>query len=555
MSRLSIYILLIIILGVFAMKALIHSGFYTSHDGWHQVARLHHFDAAIRQNHIPPKWGGELLFGAGYPLFVFSYHVPWMIAEPFVLSGISIYDSLKIVYIIGFALSGVSMFLWVRDMWGDHAGFLSAFLYMWAPNRFSNVYVRGALGEATVLMFLPLIYWGLYRMAYRYDKKFMLVGAVGIFGALLSHAMIMYLLLIPTVLYGISLVLSTKDKKMVVLRFAGLGLLGLGLSAYYFIPAMYYQKMTVFSQIMSGYYNDHFATLSRLIYSPWGFGFSAPGPGSMSLQLGIAQWFVLGISMLMLCVIAFKNKFNFKKLLLPGSLMLGILFCLFMILPESKPIWKTIEHTIIVDFPWRFLSVSVFLISILAGWCVSAVSNRFFKYSLIGFLVCIALYTNRNHIRVNQYVDIPESVFVQSELTTNTHDEYLPLWGNKEYLTKGKRPFVMDETGNELTNYRVVENTLENKKFILETEKDTKISLNLLYFPFWHAEIDGNGTAATHDANGLMQLNIPKGGHTVYVYFLESFIGLFGIVISVLSVCIAIVLSLPRRMHMALRLR
>ena len=74
-------IFLITVLSVFVLKDLFKPYFYTSHDGIHQVVRLYYFDQALRDGQIPPRWAGGLLNGFGYPLFIFSYHLPWLMAE------------------------------------------------------------------------------------------------------------------------------------------------------------------------------------------------------------------------------------------------------------------------------------------------------------------------------------------------------------------------------------------------------------------------------------------------------------------------------------------
>ncbi|MBI5465110.1 hypothetical protein HY946_00680, partial [Candidatus Gottesmanbacteria bacterium] len=102
-------ILGIIFVGLLGIKALFHPGFYTSHDGEHQVIRLYHFDQALKDGQFPPRWAGTADNGYGYPLFVFSYQSPWFIGIPLLRLGLSLTDSVKGVFIIGFVISGVAM--------------------------------------------------------------------------------------------------------------------------------------------------------------------------------------------------------------------------------------------------------------------------------------------------------------------------------------------------------------------------------------------------------------------------------------------------------------
>ncbi len=90
----------IITASVFTLKDLFKPYFYTSHDGIHQVVRLYYFDQVLKDGQIPPRWVGGLLNGFGYPLFNFSYQMPWFIAEPLHLSGLSIFESIKMTFLI-----------------------------------------------------------------------------------------------------------------------------------------------------------------------------------------------------------------------------------------------------------------------------------------------------------------------------------------------------------------------------------------------------------------------------------------------------------------------
>ena len=88
----------IIILTAFALigvKALLHAGWYTSHDGEHQLVRQYVFDRAVKAGHIPPRVDRQLFNGLGYPLFTFTYQIPFIIGEPFRLMGLSTQDTVN----------------------------------------------------------------------------------------------------------------------------------------------------------------------------------------------------------------------------------------------------------------------------------------------------------------------------------------------------------------------------------------------------------------------------------------------------------------------------
>ena len=515
---------ILILSSIFAMKSLFHPGFYTSHDGWHQVARLYHWDRAIKDGQIPPRYSFELLYGNGYPLFTFNYHLPWIIAEPLVLAGVSVFDAIKFVFFLGFVVSGMTMYFWQRELWKNNlAASVAAFLYLWAPYRFSNIFVRASLGEATSFIFLPLFFYGLHRIAFVRDRKAVVIGSIGAAGLLLSHAMIVYLLLIPAILYVLVLFFTTTQKKRFVLHCLVLGVMALALSAYYLVPAVAYQNLTRFASVQATSFVHEFPTLKELFYSPWGYAASRTGPGEMALQLGIAQWVAVGLSILALIYI-FARKFNKlfreKQLTYAFTLLVTFLIVLFLTQKASVPVWQFLKQ-FPIDFPWRFLSLLTLLSATLAGFVVSTTQNNI-RYALIIMLVILALYANRNHLNVNQYTDIPISLYVASERTTNTFNEYLPKWANLSEVTQEQRIPVKT---SELTKITHLRETSSRVEFNYTAESEEQIQIRVIYFPGVSLQIDNQPKLFSYKDNGYINFVAPAGDHAVEVIFQDTILG------------------------------
>ena len=64
-------------LGLLGVAPLFHPGFPASHDGHHQIVRLMHFHRGLVDGQLPVRWAGTALCGYGYPLFVFTYRLPF----------------------------------------------------------------------------------------------------------------------------------------------------------------------------------------------------------------------------------------------------------------------------------------------------------------------------------------------------------------------------------------------------------------------------------------------------------------------------------------------
>jgi hypothetical protein len=532
-------VLIILLFSFFGVKALFHPGFYTSHDGEHQVIRLYQFDKALKDDQFPVRWAGTSDNGYGYPLFIFSYQSPWFVGVPLVHLGFSLTDSVKGIFIIGYILSGMIMFLWLKEAYGVLPGFTGSLSYLWAPYRLSNIFVRASLGEASVFLFVPLVFWGIWKCKDE-SKGFLgiILIALGIAGVILSHLMGLIIFFIPILLWILVQSVGLKEKKKEYLSKSIFGLvLGFCLSAYYLLPAMLEKNLTQAPQLLTSYFQDHFVTIKQLIYSKWDYGFDFPGTvnDKMSFQVGITQWIIA----------AFLIIFVMYKLISKKTIQKEILFVLFifgysivMMLDISKPIWEVISKYAYFDFPWRFLGLTVFVIAVGVSVFLSNIKRG--KVLIVVCLIGIAMYTNRNHLNVNQYVTIPDKFYESSPSTSNSYDEYRPKTLDNNYV-KEKRPRfqsanieVKKETSK--SNYLMVQgmNNLQNEK----------AKINISYYPGWEVKVNNVKQKDILGANGMIEVNIPKGDFTLEAKLKETPLRIFSNFISIFSFFLIILLGL-----------
>ncbi len=523
-------ILFLICAALWSMRALFHPGFYTSHDGWHQVARLYHFDQATRDGQFPPRWAGHLMNGFGYPIFIFSYHLPWWLAEPLVLVGMSIFDAIKFVFFVTFVLSGLPMYFWISEMWGRRAGLISAFLYLFTPYRFANIFVRANIGEAVSFLFIPLIFWGFYRLHKKISLANILLTAVGVAGCLLSHIMIVILFAIPGFLYTAGLFIKVKTRGKFLGAALVSALLGIGISAYYLLPAIVYKPLTVFTERYHNLYQNYFTPLSKLIYSPWGYG-AIGTAGEMSRQVGLVLW---GVSLLAIIIVFLNLGLKKNKL----ANLIGIIFIasffisIYLMIKESLPAWKLIEPFALLDFPTRFLAVTTFVGSVLAGFIINSLSGKLQTVTAL-LLITAALVTNRHHLQVNQYTDIPLSLYVDSELSTNTDDEYLPKWVDRTYA----RQVIPLVNGDGIKVSDLTQNS-QAIEFSYTSSVANSAAIHHMYFPGFIYLLDQKQLPLSKSGPGGISIQLPQGIHQVYLRFKPTTIMRVGEFITFISLIV-----------------
>ncbi len=358
------------------------------------------------------------------------------------------------------------------------------------------------------------------------------MGSIGLLGIILSHLMVLIIFVFP-LLFWISIqIYSSIDRKETLKKIFLSFALGLGLSSYYLLPALLEKQYTVASSVLQSYYSDHFVTLAQLVYSRWGYGFDFPGTVSdeMSFQIGLAQWIVVaGLAGILAVNWIRKRKAEYSLLFLISC----FLFSIFMMVPFSKSLWEVITKYAYFDFPWRFLSLSVFGSS-LAGAVLIKQSGRY-RWAILGFFLIIAFYSNRNYLRVNQYVYQPDSFYKNNLQTTNQYDEYRPKTANSDYL-KEKREKISFDT----KNINIKNEVLKSNYISLSgtANIDETIKINTSFYPGWKVWVNSKEQQSIMSDNGILQAFVPKGQFKVEIKFTNTILRSFSNFLSLASILI-----------------
>ena len=141
------WIFLLVIISFIPLADLLRPGLPLGHDTQDHVARIANFYQNIQEGNIVPRWAGNLNWGYGHPIIMFLYPFPSYLGSFFHFLNFSLVDSVKIVFMLGFLLSGFSMFLWIKNVFGAKEGFVAGLLYTLAPYRFVDLYDNLAYGH------------------------------------------------------------------------------------------------------------------------------------------------------------------------------------------------------------------------------------------------------------------------------------------------------------------------------------------------------------------------------------------------------------------------
>ncbi|MBI4039184.1 hypothetical protein HY384_04490 [Candidatus Daviesbacteria bacterium] len=529
-------IFLLLLFTIPAAKALFIPGSYTSHDLTHHIMRQISMDKLLTEGQIPPKWSGELNNGYGYPVFLFNYPLPYLIGEVFHKAGFSFISSVKAVFVFSILISIIGMYLFLKELFQVRlAAILGAVFYLYAPIRFSNIYVSASVGAALAAGILPFVFYFmtvLSRQGLRNNLFKILSGSLSLGLLILSHNFTT-LLFSPVILaFGGLLIWQSKEKFRVFRDFGAMFLLGLGMSAWFWLPAMVEKQYLHYDQYYKFFYKNQFISIPQLFHSPWGYGLSHPqnpNQGDMSYQLGLSQILVIIILIPVLWV--FRKNREVREY---GVFSLITFFiAVFMMIKTSQFVWEALPVLSIIQFPFRFSIVAVFGASLAAAVLIKYLP---LKKLLFGGLLLIVLYANRNHYNINEVFKTGDEYYLTLTGITSPYGEDLPKWAK----VMDKKPPGKLEFTSGFGEIRVTENKSTKVFAEVEVTNSGKLRFNQFFFPGWQIKIDGKNIQfdylSDNKSYGLPIFDIEKGKHQILAEFKNTPIRNMAEIISVISV-------------------
>lgn len=563
MSKTKIYFIFLFLFSIIPLFDFFNPGLPTTHDGQDHIARITNFYQNLMEGNIIPRWAANLNWGYGHPILMFLYPLPSHIASLFHFLGFSFVDSVKFVFGLAFVLSGVFMFLWVRQFLGEIPGFIAALLYLFAPYRFVDLYVRGAIGEHVAFVFPPLIFYFLLKLSKTTQNLnhsippprspfghlggvlkglprggfwYVAGGSFSVAGLVLSHNAISLMFFPLIFLYALFLLWQTDKSKLVASRYLLVAVLGLGTSAFFWAPAFFEGKYTLRDVVTGGEYASRFVNFQSLLWGEWSYGIS----GQFTTQVGIIQWFMVILSAPLAILLKCKKN-NLWKLI--TAILIIFWLSLFLMTNQSRFIWETVTMLQKFQFPWRFLSVTVFTTAVLGGLVVSIIPK---KTQLLAscFLLLALLFFNKDYWHAKGYLFKPESFYTGIYPSTTDTGESSPIWSVR-FMEKEPRSRIEIIEGE--ASIREMKRTSTYHEYEIEAKNKARIRENTLYFPGWEVFVDGEKTDIEFQdpANrGLMTFFVDKGKHSIDVKFGETKLRFFADVISSVSLVIILFFSI-----------
>lgn len=548
--------------------------FFRVHD-YTQAGRIVEMTKALADGHFPVRWASDFGFGYGMPLFEFYGPLPFYTGAIFYWLGVDVVTVIKILYLLANAGTLLGAYWLGKKIFGRSGGLLTAAALTLAPYRALNLFVRGALNEAWAIMFLPWILLGVVKI-FRQEKWGWLLMSLALTGLFLSHNITTMIFAPILVLFCLGYFLYlwiSKDTLLfrrgqfrwrsflrLVGQLIGSGLLAIGLSAFYLIPAFLEKGLTqVESVILTPYFNYHLHFLYiRQFFNPnWGYGGSGWGVADdISFFLGWGQW----LSLAVLAFLLLKKVWWWlrkKKTIFPNqqafiftgifTVLLGV--SLYLTLLKSQWLWDKISLFEFIQFPWRFLSIASVFLALTIGSLVWLLKRKGVRLYASLFLTLIMILGSIWYFRPEKYLDnahdfyYTEPVLIHHQLSDILPD-YLPV-GVPLPPSVIADQLIVNAADLPASQWEILADRTQEKLIQTSFEDNTLVSLAIADYPGWRLEIDDQRWGRQIGENGNIELVVPAGSHLITARFLSTPVRQYADWVSLAAWLLLIYLLLP----------
>ncbi|RJQ25342.1 hypothetical protein C4577_06075 [Candidatus Parcubacteria bacterium] len=526
----------VIIFIVYFLHPLLREEMYVSHDSEPQIVRIGAFYKAITSGQIPPRWASDLNYRYGSPTLNFFFPLEGYLGTIIHLIGFNLQNTFKILMGASFIFSIVFFFYWLREIFDKNTAFFGAVLYGIVPYKFLDMYVRGQLGEMLAFVFVPLVLLFIEKNKKNSRIENVIIGGISYALLILSHNI---LALIFSVVFAGYLLTNNWFNKDAILKNGLMLVTGLFLAAFFWLPALYESKYVNSKIFVGDMFKNHFIEPQNLIYSAWGYGSNINEAGGLSPYLG-PMHFLFALLSLVFIVIS-RNKVRNKRIFYYWLVIL--VFSLFMSTKLSSIFWQEFHIIQQFQFPWRFMALSSFAISVIGAFSFSVIKDK--SIIVIGIIILILI--SGSIIKVSDYTNKEDSYYLDYPGTAAYHGEATTIWtaGDADKFAKSQ--------------IEVIEGQLIIKEYIkkpnihtlfVDSKTEARIVDNTVYFPGWKAYVDNKKTSIEfQDINhrGLITFKVPEGVHKVEIKFEESPIRISANFISFFTLIIVILFLLKRK--------
>lgn len=506
---------IILIFAIIASIPLLNQDFNIyGDDGIQHIARLMGTTQSIEEGQIIPVIMSNFCNGFGYSWNIFYSPLTAFLPLIFSIFTNSFELILKLFIILVAFLSGISMYEFVNKISKNrYAGLMSAMVYVFAPYRLTDTYLRVAISELTSFIFLPIVFHGMHNIFNSEERsiKKSLLLTLGAAGLIITQSVIAMYTAIFCLIYLLINIKELKNKQ--VLKMLGINIiLILLLTSFHTVPLLEH-KLTTDYEVFKPGRMERTDSLIQNKLDPLELIYTAPN--HFCFEIGLVS--IIG---LVLTILAHKKVEKSVKKFYWFALVAGIV-CVIMSL-NFFPFEKLPAILKMLQFTFRLLEFSSFFFAVLAGINYALVIKNFkirdiLVLCAVTILLLMPAYNNCVGFGKIWSEDKLWPAVEVNENTGRVHAgcatfEYLPskAYNNLDYIkTRENRVYVLSGEANIRNEVKNGTNMVFN---VSEVEENTVLELPYIYYLGYNIEvrIDGQITKLEEfeSDNGFVAINL-----------------------------------------------
>jgi len=497
-------------LAILALRPLYRGRLIDGHDATGYPPRVVEFARAVADRQVPPVWAADLGSGYGQPLFEFAPPLVYLAVLPFHAVGFRLADSLQLGLAILHIAGAAAVYRLGRRAGSRAAAVAGAAAWLFAPFTALELYVRSAFAEAAALAVAPIAVLGLIRGAERPSLPRTAIAGAAVSLVVLAHNGAALLLLPSLALIAAATARGSARPARAGAASAGALVLGLGLSAFFWLPALAEKGFVQVDLLRQDFlrWSDHAVAPHQLLWSRWGHGVSVPGEADgMSFALGPVHLVLAAAG----AVLAWRSRERGRRaetVALAAVALLGA----WLATSWSAPLWSRVETLQYLAYPWRALLLPGLCLPLLA---VPAFERLGRKVAVAAAAVLVAF--NLPHTEPKGYLTFDDEYYApasiaQKGISTTTREEYTPRWVEQRLPYSPVRLRGLDAPLD------VLHETIRSarQEYDVRAGRPTSVDAATFYYPGWTVEVDGApAPVSPAPVDGTIRFGLGAGSHHV----------------------------------------
>lgn len=525
-------------------------------DGIQHLCRLIGTEQTLVSKQFLPMIMSNFCNNFGYSWNIFYSPLTAYIPLIFRIFSFSFETCLKLFMFVVTVATGIAMYKFVIKITKNkNIAILASVLYIIAPYRITDMYVRMALAELTSFIFIPMVFSGMYSIINENKKSSLLI--IGASGLILTHTVVCMYTAILCFVYLIVFI-RKLNKKSILNLLVSLLMIVL-ITSFYWVGLAQHYFATSYEVFVPGrmervdVLNFYKTSLSQLVYTDQ--------EQKMIYEIGIVTF--IGLLLTPIAIMKFEKQEKEKDFTKIYGLfgILGIVLTIMTL--KIFPFEKLPGTFTMIQFTFRLFEFTSFFFAIISAVNFWILIKNFNIRDVIIISLIACLLTTIYGKKISYEKKYDEKDFIEPRRVTKDAGrinagmasfEYLPSKAFnclKTYIADREDvPIILNNSDNqiiisdyekngsnmkmkilkaspELANgtdkvYEVSEELTNEEDTISEanqddesskantTSEDIEIELPYIYYLGYRVKIDGKEVKYTESEHGFVQINIDK---------------------------------------------